>query len=297
MLIRRNDKDRLFRWFTVAPSIIILLLIMVYPLINNFYNSFRYLTLINQRSGGIFIGLLNFLELFTEPSFLNSLWVTFIYVFLTVTLQIGIAFLIALAVYKGRTRLRQITTICLLLPKMVTPVAAALVWRFMLNYETGIINYFMSLFHIPRISFLTNSVSAMITLNIIGVWQHLGFSFLLIVTGLMAISNEILEAAEVDGTTWFQKLRHIIIPILRPVLTVVSLFAIINSFQAFDTIFMTTGGGPAEATQVLSIYLYRKLFIASSFGSAAAVSVILLVISLFISFSMIRVLKKGGQLG
>lgn len=291
----KQSKDKLFQWFTVTPSVIILLLIMIYPLINNIYNSFRYLTLINYRAGGRFVGLDNYLELFSEHSFQNSLFVTLVYVFLTVTLQIIIAFLIALAVYKGRTRLRQITTICLLLPKMITPVAGALVWRFMLNYETGIINYFLSLLHIPHISFLTNPFLAMVTLNIIGIWLNLGFSFLLIVTGLMSISNEIFEAAEVDGATWFKKIRYIIIPMLRPVLTVVILFAIINSFQTFDSIFMTTGGGPAEATQVLSIYLYRRLFIASSFGSAAAVSVILLIISLFISFCLIKAFKKGGQ--
>jgi multiple sugar transport system permease protein len=294
-VLTKQNRDKIFSWFTVLPSLIILSLIMLYPLINNFYTSFRYLTLINFRNGGKFVAFNNYFELLSEPSFQNSVVVTFIYVLLTVTLQIIIAFLIALAVYKKRAGLRKITTVCLLLPKMITPVSAALVWRFMLNFETGIINYFLSLFHIPHISFLTHPVTAMITLNIIGVWQNLGFSFLLLVTGLMAISNEIIEAAEVDGATWLKRLRYIIIPSLKPVMIVVILFAVINSFQAFDTIFMTTGGGPAEATQVLSIYLYRKLFIASSFGSSAAVSVILLIISLFISISLIKILRRREQ--
>ncbi|NLY74568.1 MAG: sugar ABC transporter permease [Firmicutes bacterium] len=294
MVHTKENKDKIYGWFTVAPSIIIILLIIVYPLFYNVYTSFRYLTLINFRSGGRFVGLNNYLELFSEPGFHNSLFVTFVYVLVTVTLQFIIAFLIALALYKKRAVLRKITTICLLLPKMITPVAAALIWRFMLNYETGVINYFLSLLHIPRVAFFTHPVMAMITLNIIGVWQSLGFTFLLLVTGLMAMPNQIIEAAEVDGANWFKRLWYIIIPTLKPVILITTLFAVIHSFQVFDTIFMTTQGGPAEATQVLSIYLYRKLFGACHFGSSGAISVIMLIISLCISIGMIMVLKKGG---
>lgn len=288
-----NDRgDKLFSWLTVAPTLSILLLLMLYPLLYNLWVSLRYLTFVNLRKGGRFIGLANYMDMFHDPDFQNSLVVTFIYVFLTVVLQLILAFIIALLVYKKRAWLRRVTTLALLLPRMVTPVSAALVWRFMLNYEIGVINYFLSLLHIPRLAFLTDSVLAMSSLVAIGVWQHMGFDFLLILAGLMGIPEEMLEAARVDGAGGLKRFTHIIFPVLKPVLTVVILFGTIYSFQVFDIIYMTTGGGPAAATQVLGIYLYRKLFLASQLGAAAAISVILLFISLVVTFSLIALLTR-----
>ncbi|HHV63003.1 MAG TPA: sugar ABC transporter permease [Firmicutes bacterium] len=291
---RRNgrNKDRFFPWLTVAPAMAIILSLMLYPLIYNLLVSFKYLTLINFRRGGRFIGLSNYIDLFRDSSFYNSLGVSFVYVVLTVTLQLVLALIIALFVYRDRPWLRKVTTLGLLLPRMMTPVSAALVWRFMLNYETGIINYLLSLLNIPRLSFLTDPFLAILSLTVIGVWQHIGFDFLLLVTGLMAMPNEILEAAQVDGANWWERLRYVILPVLKPVMVVVILFGVINSFQVFDIVYMTTGGGPAGATQVLGIYLYRKLFLASQFGPSAAISVVLLFISLLISVSLIRVLRR-----
>ncbi len=197
-----------------------------------------------------------------------------------------------MVVYKGRERLRRITTLCLLLPRMVTPVSASLVFRFMLNYETGIVNYLLGRFDLPRLPFFSEPILAMASLIFIGVWQHVGFDYLLIMTGLMGISEQMIEAAEVDGANWWSRVRHIIIPLLKPVLIVVVLFGAINSFQVFDFVYMTTGGGPGGTTEVVGIYLYRKLLLASEFGYSAALSVVLLAISLLMSVTLIRALRR-----
>ncbi|WP_195282537.1 carbohydrate ABC transporter permease [Harryflintia acetispora] len=286
---------RAVRWLSVLPAIVLILAIMVFPILYNFYISLRYVTLVNLRTGGRFIGLQNYVSLFGEASFWASMGTTLRYVVVTVALQVLLAFLLGLATYRGRRRLRYATTVCLLLPKMITPAASALIWRFMLNYETGVVNYFLSRLGVSKVAFLTDSASAMPTLSVIGVWQNIGFSYLLLLAGMMAMPYEMIEASLVDGARFGTRLRYILLPALRPVLTVVLLFAIINAFQTFDAIYMTTGGGPGEVTQVASIYLYRKLFISSQMGEAAAISVVLLLISFAISLVLVKVMKRGEE--
>lgn len=290
--LRGKKMRRFSQWLTVIPALTIIFAIMIYPLLYNLYISFRYVTLSNLKSGGVFTGLGNYISLFQDEGFRSALLITLRYVVVTVFLQIVLAFILALVTYRGRTVLRGIVTICLLLPKMITPAASALIWRFMLNYETGIINYFLSSLGLQKIAFLTNPKTAMVTLNVIGVWQNIGFSFLLIIAALMGLPNDVMEASMVDGATYFKRIRYVVFPHLKNVMMVVCLFAIINAFQTFDVIYMTTSGGPAELTQVASIYLYRKLFTSSQMGEAAAISVILLLISLLISFAMTVMLRR-----
>ena len=289
---RRLKVRRASQWLTVAPALIIIFAIMIYPLLYNFYISFRYVTLANLKKGGVFIGIDNYITLLQDETFRGTLLITLRYVVVTVVLQIALAFMLALATYRGRRVLRGLVTICLLLPKMITPAASALIWRFILNYETGVINYFLSSLGLKKVAFLTDAGTAMATLNVIGVWQNIGFSFLLIIAALMGLPHEVMEASMVDGATYFKRIRYIVLPHLKNVMMVVCLFAVINAFQTFDSIYMTTNGGPAELTQVASIYLYRKLFTSSQMGEAAAISVILLLISLLISFVMTLMLRR-----
>lgn len=288
----RKTRSSILQRLTVAPAILIILGIMVYPILHNFYISLRYVTLINLKTNGTYVGFSNYIALFKDEAFIASMGTTLQYVVVTVAVQVVIAFILGMLTYRKRNLLRKVTTISLLLPKMITPAAAALIWRFMLNYETGIVNYFLTVLNLPKVAFLTNSSTAMATLNVIGVWQNIGFSYLLILSGLMAMNYEIIEASTVEGANFFTRLRYIIFPTLKPVLTVVSLFAIITAFQTFDSIYMTTGGGPAGTTQVASIFLYRKLFMSSQIGMAASVSVILLIISFAISLILIKALKR-----
>ena len=288
----KNAKSSVLRRLTVTPAIIIMTCIMVYPIIYNVYISFRYVTLVNLKTNGVFVGLDNYITLFQDEAFIASMITTIKYVIVTVLLQVLIAFILGMLTYRERTVLRKVTTISLLLPKMVTPSASALIWRFMLNYETGIINYFLTVLNLPKVAFLTNASTAMISLSVIGVWQNVGFSYLLILSGLMAISYEIIEASLVEGANLLNRIRYIIFPAMKPVLTVVTLFAVINAYQTFDSVYITTGGGPAEATQVASIFLYRKLFMSSQMGIAASISVILLIVSFLISLILIKALKR-----
>ena len=288
----KKIRSGVFQRLTVVPAILIIIGIMMYPILHNFYISLRYVTLVNLKTNGIYVGLDNYITLFKDEAFIASMWTTLQYVVVTVIIQVIIAFILGMMTYRRRTTLRKVTTISLILPKMITPAAAALIWRFMLNYETGIVNYFLTVLNFPKIAFLTNPSTAMATLNVIAVWQNIGFTYLLILSGLMAMSYEVIEASMVEGANFINRLRYIVVPTLKPVLTVVSLFAIINAFQTFDSIYMTTGGGPGGTTQVASIFLYRKLFMSSQIGMAASISVILMIIGFMISILLIKALRR-----
>jgi multiple sugar transport system permease protein len=288
-------KKRFLPWLTILPALVVIFLIMIYPIIYNFFISFRYLTLVNLRTNGVFVGFQNYAALLQDEAFIRSLMMTLRYVALTVLLQIVIAYWLAMLTYHNRTFLRRLVTICLLLPKMVTPSAIALIWRLILNYETGIINYFMQIFGLTKVAFLTDTLTAMLTLSVIGVWQNVGFSYLLILAGLMSMPYEMIEASFVDGASLIRRFQFIILPYLKQVLTVVVLFAVMGAFQTFDTIYTTTGGGPGDATRVASLFLYSKLMMSGKLGEAASISVFLLFISLCISIVLVLMLNKGRE--
>lgn len=283
---------KVFPILLVTPALLLMALLMIYPVVYNASTSLTDLTLMRMNKGGNFIGLANYATIFGGADFQNALLVTLIYVVATVSIQIVLAFLLALMVFRGHTRGRKAVTIITLLPKMVTPVAISLVWRFMLNYETGVINYFLECLGLSRISFLTDSNWAMVTVVLINVWQHLGFSFLLLVSGMINISPDLIEASRLDGASLPGQVRYLILPIILPVLSVALMFAVISSFQVFDTIYMTTGGGPAGSTMVLGILQYRKLFIAGQFGVGSAMAIVLLALSLCISMLLLKLSRR-----
>ena len=285
--------DRLTPVAMFLPAAVIVLLLLLYPLLYNAYVSLRYLTITNFDIGGAFVGLENFKILFSDRWFYHSIRTTVIYVASAVTIEVVVGFALALLLYRSRRRLRTVTTVGLLLPLMTTPVAAALVWRFMLNYQVGIVNYLIQQLGFSKVAFTGDSTLALAAIIGIDVWQHTAFCFLVILAGLMGISTDILDASSVDGASYGQQLRHIILPLMWPVLLVVVLFRVMGAFQAFDHIFILTRGGPARATEVLSIFLYDTLFIRGDFGAGAAISFVILVGAAIVSIVLILLMRRS----
>lgn len=290
----RQRLDRLTPVLMFLPAAVVVLLLFFYPLLYNAYVSLRYLTTTNLNIGGAFAGLENFTLLFSDRWFYHSVRTTAIYVLSSVAIEVVLGFGLALLLYRHRHRLRTITTVGLLLPLMTTPVAAALIWRFMLNYQVGIVNYLIEQIGLGKMAFTSNSTLALASVIGIDVWQHTAFCFLVLLAGLMGISTDMLEASSIDGASYRQQLRYVILPLMWPVLLVVVLFRAMGAFQAFDHIFILTRGGPARATEMLSIYLYDALFIRGDFGYGAAISFVILVIVSIISVALIALGRKSA---
>ena len=176
-----------------------------------------------------------------------------------------------------------------LTPYLVSNVVAAIVFLWILDTQLGIANIALGWFGIDPIQFWSNEAWVIPTIALVNVWRHMGYTALLIFAGLQSIPSHLYEAARTDGATEVQMFRRITMPLLRPILALVLIMTIIGSFQVFDTVSVTTQGGPADASRVLQMYIYQNAFAEYEFGYASALSVALLLILLVITLSLIHI--------
>jgi multiple sugar transport system permease protein len=268
--------------FYIAPAFIVLIIILIYPLGYSLWLSFHEWTLRGFRSGVPFVGLANYVELFTNPDFLASLRVTFTFVFAAISIELVLGMGLALLLnhdLKGRHILRAL----IFLPMMLTNVVIGLTWRLLLNYEYGLINYYLSRIGLERIEWLSKPSVAMPAVVLVDVWNTTSFVALLLLAGLQSLPDEPFEAARIDGATAWQSFRYLTLPLLRQTILVVLLWRLIDTFRIFDVIYLLTAGGPARATETVSIYVYRYGFQSFNLGYASAASYTMIIIMLLIA--------------
>jgi multiple sugar transport system permease protein len=223
--------------------------------------------------------------------FLNSLRVTAVF---TVT-AVGAEFVLGLLIAVILNRLRRMGHVLLpflLLPMMTTPIIVGLLWRFMLNDRTGLVNYFLDAVGIGRFSFLAHPRLALGSIIVADVWQWTPFVILLLYSGLQALPAESYEAAEVDGASRLQMFRYITIPYLRNTILITLLIRGIDAFREYDKVYTMTYGGPGSSTETASFYIYRQAFVFFNTGLASALSLILLVVTIVVVQNSITRLRR-----
>lgn len=275
-----------YGYFFILPAVIFMLLMIGYPIIYNLIISVQDVTnLTLAKSDRDFVGLENFVNIFHDPSFLRSVKQTLIYTVGCLVIQFSIGFLMAIFFskeFKCSKTVRSLIVISWMLPMTVT----ALIWKFMLS-EVGIINFFLLKMHLisEPITWLIKGDSAMWGLILANSWVGIPFNMLLLTTGLNNISPDIYEAASIDGTNAFQKFFYLTVPMLKNTIMSVLVLGFVYTFKVFDLVFVMTGGGPVDATEVISTYSYKRSFKFYNFGEGAAaatiLSIILLIIALF----------------
>jgi multiple sugar transport system permease protein len=242
-------------------------------------------------SGTSFVGLANYQRLLTDETFWNAMLVTVEYVLLNIGFQTVLAVLLAVLLH----RLTQSVVIrgLVLMPYLVANVVVALLWFWMLDAQIGVVNQVLSWFGLGPISFFGSESWAIPTIAFVNTWRHLGYTALLIFAGLVMIPRTMYEAGRVDGATEWQMFWRITMPLLRPVLALVLVITVVGSFQVFDTVAVTTLGGPADASRVIQYYIYDLAFERLDYGYASAVSVVLLVILSVIAFVQLRLMRAN----
>src|SRR5215204_2066005 len=272
----------------ILPALIGFLVFYLYPFIRGFYFS---LTRYNVLGTPTFIGLDNFTRLFQDPVFWNALLVTVEYVLINIVLQTILAIAIAVLMH----RLTQSTVIrgLILLPFLISNVIAAMLWFWLLDFQIGIVNEFIAFLGLDRIAFFGDSAWAIPTIAVVNVWRHMGYTALLVFAGLQMIPNYVYEAAAVDGSTEWKSFWRITMPLLRPILALVLVITVTGSFQIFDTVAVTTRGGPVNASRVIQYYIVQKGFQQNEFGYASAISVILFIILASVAIFQLKVLRAG----
>jgi len=271
----------------LSPGLIVFLVGFVYLMGYEFYLSFHSYSLAALNKGMKFVGLGNYIEALNNPHLWHSLKVSFTYSFSTVFLElvVGLGFALLLnRKFKGRSSSRAIV----LLPVIFTPILVGLMWQFMLRYN-GIMNYFLQLMGINKVVWFSSNV-ALFTIILVSVWQNFPFAFLILLSSLQTIPPELVEAAEIDGSSSLQKFRYVIFPMLRPAMLIILVIRTMDSLRVFDRIFILTEGGPARSTETLAFSVYVEAFRFFRLGYASALSFLLLIFVVVFVVLYVRVI-------
>lgn len=275
----------------IAPAFIVIGIILVYPLGYSLWLSFHEWTLRGFRQGVPYVGLQNYIDLFSNPDFINSLLVTAKFVILAVGIEFVLGMGLALLLnhdLRGKHFIRAMV----LLPMMCTNVVIGLTWRLLLNYEFGLVNYYLGVMGIAPVEWLSKPAMALPAVILVDVWNTTSFVALLLLAGLQALPEEPFEAARIDGASAWQSFINITLPLLRQTILVVLLWRMIDTFRIFDVIYLLTAGGPARATETVSIYVYRYGFQSFNLGYASAASYIMILIMLVIAAFLARLIGR-----
>lgn len=237
------------------------------------------------------VGLQNYAKLLQDPTFWNALKVTVYYVLLNIPIQTVLALIIA-TMMSRLTKSIAIRSV-IILPWLMPAVVVGLLWLWLLDPTIGIVNVALRAIGVGTVPFLNLPSSAMPSIAMINIWQYVGYTALLIFAGLQSIPGSVYEAASIDGANEVQMFTRVTIPLLRPVLVFVLVTSIIGSFQIFDTIAITTKGGPVNATKVLNYYIYEQAFSRFNMGYATAISMVLFLILIFVSLAQMRLMRAS----
>jgi multiple sugar transport system permease protein len=284
---RMIKRDRYTVLAFLLPAVLFVLIVVGYSIFDVFRNSFLDIDL--ARDIRAFIGIQNYVEILTDQYFWHSLRVTLVFTVASVSIEFFIGLGLALLLMeqiKGGNTFRSI----FLMPMFIAPVVVGIFGKWMLNVEFGVINYFMEGVGLPRIEWLGRRRLALVSIVGIDIWQQTSMIFIILLAGLQSIPIELYEAATVDGASTWKKLTHITLPLLKPSIAVALILRTMFALRAFDMIFITTNGGPARATETISVLLYKSAFSLFRMGYASTLSVVMISIIILFSFIYFRVL-------
>lgn len=272
----------------ILPAAVGFVAFYLWPTLRGLYLSLTEYSLFGSPE---FIGLDNYKQLASDSTFWNSLWVTLEYVVINIGLQTVLALLLANLMY----RLTKSVVIrgIVMLPYLIANVVVALVWLWTLDYQIGLVNQVLEWVGISPVAWFGGSKMAIPTIALVNVWRHVGYTALLIFAGLQTIPKTMYEAAALDGATEWRIFWRITMPLLRPVMVLVLVLTIIGSFQIFDTVAVTTRGGPENASRVIQYYIWEQAFGRSHFGYGAAISAVLFLILAGVAFAQMKLLRAG----
>ena len=281
-------RERIFASSLLIPCFFFVIAFAFYPILYSFVLSLHKIVLSLPYLGRPFVGLDNYRELLEDRTALHSLINTLLFVFSTTILEILFGLIIALAInrhFKGRGVVRA----AVLIPWAVPTVVSSQMWRFIFNDKYGLLNYILHGSHTSTYTaWLAYPASAFTAIVAADVWKTSSFAGLLILAGLQLIPDELYEAAKIDGASSWQQFRKITLPLIKPAILIALLFRTMDAFRVFDLVFVMTQGGPADATNVLQFYGYKKIFTEGLMGYGSTISVLVFAITFIVSLMYIK---------
>lgn len=272
---RRRRLQSLIPYALITPVQLLLIVVLVLPSLGAAYLAFF------RSSFGldtVWVGLENFRYIFDDHRFIGALRNTVIFVNVVVYLEIAIGLGMAV-VLASQFRLQKLWISIIISPYAVSAVIAVLMWKFILEPDTGFINYLLGLVGLDKILWTVIPWHAFMTVALLEVWLNTPFTFLILYAAVMGVSQELYEAAKIDGARPWQLFRFITLPQIMPAILVALMFRYIFAFRTFEVVWIMTQGGPLGSTELLSVYLFRNGFRYYDFGVAAATALVMVVVT------------------
>jgi len=275
--------NRLTPYMFMAPAAIIMAIALLYPLGYMVWGSFRAWNPSQSIGEAEFVGLRNYIFLWNDPNFHESLIVTLKFAFFVVSLELLIGVGLALLLDRNIRGMSVLRTL-FILPMMIAPVVVGLMWRYMYHPTVGTFNTTLESWGLPKVDWLGDH--ALMSIIIADIWQWTPFIFILSLAALQSLPRSALEAAKIDGATGWQQIIHIKLPLMMPVLIVTCLLRLIDAFKVLEVILVMTAGGPGLSTEILALRISRTATEFRELGVAAAMSNYLLILLLFFTVAM-----------
>ena len=287
---RRQIKRYMWAYGFIAPSLILICVLNLWPILQTFYFS---LNEVRGFQSPVFVGLSNYMTLFGDEEFWKSLVNTCIYT--VVTVPVGVILSLITAVFlnasiKGKSFFR----VLYFLPVISAPAAVAMVWRWLYNSDFGLINYILSVLHIQGPNWIADSRVVLGSVMIVGIWSLVGYNMVILLAGLQDIPGSYYEAAQIDGADSLKQFLHITVPLVSPTLFFVVLTTMISSLQVFDHIYMMLDStNPALKSGESIVYLfYKYTFANNNKGYGSAIATVLLFLVMLLTVIQMKVQKK-----
>jgi len=275
--------SRMTPYLFVAPAALVMLLALFYPISYMIWGSFRDWDPSQSLSETEFVGLANYAKLLVDPAFHASFWVTLVFAFTVVAVEMVIGVGLALLLDRNIRGMSVLRTL-FILPMMIAPVVVGLVWRYMFHQTYGTFNRFLEAVGLPTVDWLGQN--PLLSVIIADIWQWTPFIFILSLAALQSLPRSALEAARIDGATPWQQIIHVKLPLMAPVLFVTMLLRLIDAFKVLEVILVMTGGGPGLSTEILALRIARTAREFRELGEAAAMSNYLLMLLMILTLGM-----------
>jgi len=286
---RQKLVDNIDGWLFILPAVLGALAFNFFPIVLSFVASFTRWDAITAPE---FIGVQNYVTMFTKDSFFRLTFRnTLFYVFGKIPFTVSIALLLALLTKQPRPGIKFFRT-AFYTPVVTTTIAIGIVWTWILSGQFGVLNFFLGQVGIDGPEWLADPSWAMIGIIIVSIWHDVGYPMVIYLAALQGIPTSLYEAAEIDGASVWQRTRHITIPLISPATFFIVILQFISSFQIFGLIFIMTGGGPANSTNVFIYYLYQNAFAWWKMGYASALAWLLFIVIGAITLFQWRMQKR-----
>jgi len=291
--MKRSIQARFVAYSFVLPALVLFGTMIAYPLIIGVLYSFTDWTGIIDSFN--FVGIKNYLRLFKDNTFYLAIGNTFYITAVTVVFQNLLGLLLAIAMMSKRIKAKGFLKTTFFLPSLLSAVVVCYMWMYILNVHVGLLGWFLRLANVDRVTkydMLIKRWPALTIIAFILVWQFSGYDMTIYISGLESIPTDLYEAADLDGVSKYQKFFHITLPLIMPSITVNIFINLIGCLKIFEQVYILTKGGPGVSTTTIGVFIYNSALSANQYGYATAISTILFILVLIVTFLQVKVTRS-----